>query len=190
MNNQNRTIHRAATAAVLLLAATSPLGLPTAADAARQCFGQPVTLVGTSGGDTLEGTSGDDVIAGGRGKDVIIGRGGNDKICGEEGPDSLIGGWGRDRLSGQQGNDTFRAGPGSDWARGDLGDDRIHFGSGDDGNMFGASSLPEPGHEMELDDVAVGVVRRRADRRLRDLLEPAPQEGEYFARWSGGQNLR
>ena len=47
MNKRTRTIPRAATAAVLLFAAASPLSLPTAASAARQCFGQAATLVGT-----------------------------------------------------------------------------------------------------------------------------------------------
>jgi hypothetical protein len=45
MNKQTRAIHRAATAAALVLAATSPLSLPTAAGAATQCLGQVATLV-------------------------------------------------------------------------------------------------------------------------------------------------
>jgi len=174
MNRQTRTIPRAATAGVLLLVATSPLSLPTAASAARQCFGQAVTLVGTSGDNILEGTPGDDVIAGGRGNDMIFGRGGDDKICGDEGADSLFGGRGLDRLSGQQGNDTLLAGPGSDWARGDFGDDRIRFGPGNDRNTFGfGSSLPEPGNDEILGgaDVTFTMPLMRATCPSRVRLE-------------------
>ena len=40
MTKQTQRIRRAVTTAVLVLAATSPLGVPTASGAARQCFGQ------------------------------------------------------------------------------------------------------------------------------------------------------
>ena len=46
------------------------------------CFGEPATIVGTSGDDNLTGTANNDVIVGLAGDDFIDGLDGDDKLCG------------------------------------------------------------------------------------------------------------
>jgi Ca2+-binding RTX toxin-like protein len=89
--------------AVTTLALVLPSGVAHAATPA--CFGQPATIVGTSGIDTLVGTAG---------ADVIVGLGGDDEILGEGGDDLICGGGGNDSLEGESGSDMVSGGPGSD----------------------------------------------------------------------------
>jgi subtilisin family serine protease len=136
----------------------------------------PVTIIGSSGGDTLKGGSGDDLIlagagrdsvSGGGGADFIAGRQGNDTITGDAGNDTIRGSRGRDDidggadadvLSGGSGRDTIRGGDGADFANGNGGRDQI---DGDDGadTLFGGGGA---------DNIAGGLGADRLDGVDRD----------------------
>ncbi|MGH2811869.1 MAG: calcium-binding protein, partial [Actinomycetota bacterium] len=156
-------------AVVLLLLASVPLA---SAAEDRECFGRPVTLVGTSRSDELRGTSGADVIAGFAGNDVIRGLGGNDIVCGGPGHDQLYGGGahddldggrGSDVLSGASGNDVLSGASGSDWARGGGGNDSILGGAGLDTLDFERAS-------RSIDaNLARGSARGEGQDSLEDL---------------------
>ncbi|UAL29149.1 hypothetical protein K8W59_15350 [Nocardioides rotundus] len=96
---------RTRTTAALAVLALAPVGLTvltttTASAATPTCYGQPATIVGTTGHDRLPGTSGPDVIAGLGGNDRIEGLAGDDLLCGGDGADVLYGGAGDDRIAG------------------------------------------------------------------------------------------
>lgn len=140
------------TAAVVVLSATLLPASP--ALAAPTCFGEPATIVGTSGDDELEGTKTRDVIVGLGGTDEIHGRGGDDLICGGDNPkrfypddddepipERLWGGPGADRVTGEGGfdyiiggggRDVLFGGPGEDMLTGSRGNDRSFGGAGND----------------------------------------------------------
>ena len=113
MRSGTRAALVAATGAVLVSG-------PTPSVLAASCFGEPATIVGTSGRDKLRGTPGPDVILGLGGSDLLRGFGGDDLLCGGPGGDLLRGEEGDDRLDGSQGGDVLE---------GDEGDDRL-FGRG------------------------------------------------------------
>jgi Ca2+-binding RTX toxin-like protein len=122
--------------AIVLLTGTVGTGVATAAPA--KCFGEPATIVGTSGDDRIRGTNGHDVIVTRDGADTVRGRGGFDSICGGPVGDRLFGGPGGEFLFGGKGDDRLRggAGPFSDYAPGpgrdrvvgsNVVDDIVHF---------------------------------------------------------------
>ena len=109
-------------------------------------FGQPATIMGTSGDDELHGTAGNDVIVGGAGKDSIEGLEGNDRICGGSGDDQIRGGLERaesDEIEPgvriNSGNDLIDGGDGTDRVHGTGGDDRVFGGPGDEDAVLGGS---------------------------------------------------
>ncbi|MEY3572206.1 MAG: hypothetical protein RJA77_121 [Pseudomonadota bacterium] len=78
--------------------------------------GAPVTVVGTSAGETLVGSAvpdimfgygGNDRLEGGSGADLLFGGDGNDVLVGAAGADYLDGGVGNNNLYGGGGNDTL-----------------------------------------------------------------------------------
>ncbi len=79
MRVHRRRATRAAAAAVVALALTSPISLPAAARGPT-CEGVPATIVGTPDRHRLAGTSGDDVIVTGGARRVDA-RSGNDLVC-------------------------------------------------------------------------------------------------------------
>lgn len=97
------------------------LAAPASAGAA-QCFGETVTISGTSGSDVLLGTSGRDVINAKEGVDIIRARGEDDVICSGPGFDRSRGGAGDDVLYDP---DHFNESE----ARGGSGDDDIYGNS-------------------------------------------------------------
>ena len=121
--------------ATCLLAAPLALWSTPASAAVPTCFGQPATLIGTSGGDVLVGQSGGaDVIWAGGGNDFISGGGWEgetlperpaDLLCGGPGNDGVRGGPGDDRISGGDGDDDVRGTWGADVMQGNAGNDRI-----------------------------------------------------------------
>jgi uncharacterized repeat protein (TIGR01451 family) len=96
------------------------------------CFGQEVTIVGTSGDDVLTGTDGKDVISARAGRDQIFGLGGNDLLCSRGGADFVDAGKGNDRVSGGRGRDILKGRPGNDELRGRRGRDRMRGNAGND----------------------------------------------------------
>jgi CSLREA domain-containing protein len=78
------------------------------------CFGVPVDVVGTQGGDRIRGSSSEDSILGLGGNDRILGRGGLDRICAGTGDDTISGAEGPDRLDGEDGHDLCDGGPAND----------------------------------------------------------------------------
>ena len=66
------TVARAGLVLVLASALVGP-GRAPVARAGSTCFGAPVTIIGSEGGDAIRGTSGPDVIDGEGGDDVIDG---------------------------------------------------------------------------------------------------------------------
>ncbi len=113
---------------------------------ATSAFGQPATIMGTSGDDHLHGTAGDDVIVGGAGKDNIEGLEGNDRICGGSGDDQIRGGLERAESDEKEpgvrinsGNDLIDGGDGTDRVHGTGGDDRVFGGPGDEDAVLGGS---------------------------------------------------
>ena len=119
---------RALVVVLSLLATVAGLQLSASA-AARKCFGETPTQVGTNGDDRLRGTNRRDVIVSRKGDDVVRGLGRFDIICGGPGRDVLFGGGGGEFLFGGRGDDELNGGPGpfSDFAPG-PGDDLV-FGS-------------------------------------------------------------
>jgi Ca2+-binding RTX toxin-like protein len=128
------------------------LSVPATASAAAPptCFGQPATIVGTTGDDTLSGTTGPDVIVGLSGNDTISGLDADDRLCGGTGADTLVGGDGDDHLSG--GRDFLE----------DVTDDGdfISFGDDLDGGAGNDELDPgwDPGHH-EFDGWVGDVIR-------------------------------
>jgi Ca2+-binding RTX toxin-like protein len=119
----------AAASSGLLLPALFPITVASAAE--PTCFGQAVTIMGTSESDTITGDP--DV------SDVIYGGGGNDYIYGasewthrDEAPDLLCGGPGDDYLKGATGDDKLKGGVGDDEVNGSLGDDVERGNAGND----------------------------------------------------------
>jgi Ca2+-binding RTX toxin-like protein len=117
------------------------LFLITTADAAvPTCFGQPVTMMGTSGPDFLTSEPDvSDVIHGGGGNDVIFGASewtGSDEapdlLCGGPGDDYVKGATGDDRLKGGHGDDEVNGSLGADVEKGNAGNDEIGEGSYED----------------------------------------------------------
>jgi Ca2+-binding RTX toxin-like protein len=108
----------------------APLGT---GQAVPTCFGQPATIVGTSGNDTIQGTDGADVIVGGGGEDRIDGAGGDDLIC--------AGGL----LRGGDGNDKLHGGPKSDFIDAGNGDDLLVEGG--ETAPVGANLMGGPGND-------------------------------------------
>lgn len=107
----------------------------------HECFGQPATIIGTSGDDVITGTSGDDVIVTFGGNDHVVGAEGFDRICLGPGDDSAIGGkrgdridggLGDDELRGNKGNDILKGGAGADLLIGNENADSLYGGSGRD----------------------------------------------------------
>jgi Ca2+-binding RTX toxin-like protein len=97
-----------------------------------ECFGRPVTIVGTSGADRLEGTKRGDVIVTRGGDDVVVDLNRSDRVC-----------------TGA-GNDTVRITSRNSWAKVDLGvgDDRF---SGEGGLVLGGRG----GDNLRLDQTEV-----------------------------------
>ena len=119
--------------------------LPVAARAARvpTCFGQPATIIGTTGNDDLPGTLGND---------VIVGLGGNDLITGSDGDDLICGGSGDDGVSGFAGHVMVSGGPGRD-SVGNGGSDGVADVLEGDG---GPDSF-KPGHPLVGDSIIGGA---------------------------------
>ena len=141
--------------ALIVLSTGVLLGVPlpvSSAAGAPTCFGEPATIIGTSGRDSLVGTDGDDVIVGRGGRDYLEGKDGDDIICGGSGgrsggdePEWLVGGAGDDVLLGQagldellggSGRDRISGGGGPDFAYGQRGADRL-FGGPEQDHLYG-----------------------------------------------------
>lgn len=123
-------------ASALVAIATLSLAAPSSGAsvaATPTCFGQPATIIGTSGPDNLPGTSGPDVIVGKDGDDTINGKGGKDRICAGNGNDTVTGGGGSDKVQGGDGDDTMTGESGRDRLVGEGGSDRADGGEGVDG---------------------------------------------------------
>jgi Ca2+-binding RTX toxin-like protein len=91
---------------------------PSSTTTPEKCFGEDVTIAGTTAPETISGTAGpdvinasggndvvraiqeDDVVCGGRGRDRLFGGADDDVLIGGEGKDRLVGGGGNDRLFG------------------------------------------------------------------------------------------
>jgi Ca2+-binding RTX toxin-like protein len=155
------------------------LALPTASApasaAARTCFGQPATVVGTSGPDELAGTKGDDVIVALAGDDVIDAGPGDDLVCAGSGADRIDAGAGHDRLYGQ--GDRLDEDAGGSFLVGDvlvggMGDDLVVGGY--DSRRVDTRRLPDT---VSYVDAERGVVV--------DLSAEAP-----FATGEGADTLR
>jgi Ca2+-binding RTX toxin-like protein len=120
----------------VLLALVATGSVAPAGAATVYCYGQRVTVVGTSASETInaaDGVTGDrDVINGLGGDDVIFGLGGDDVICGGDGHDRVHGGYGSDRIAGNLGDDSLDGDGDDDWLEGFQGDDVIDGGDGDD----------------------------------------------------------
>jgi Ca2+-binding RTX toxin-like protein len=171
MNGTLYTTWRGMLARSLLIGFFSAAALYAVPLAAAQtvptCFGQPATIVGTSGDDTLQGTEGPDVIFGGGGSDRIDGLGGDDLICGRRGGDVLFGGDGNDKLYGGRGSDFQDGGAGDDLILG-LRVPHIYSPYGE--NLIGGSG----------NDRLIGT---EADDTL------VPGEGDDLVRGRGGNDL-
>lgn len=114
---------------------------PRAGRDAPRCFGEPATIVGTTGDDLIVGIPGRDVIVGRGGDDIILGGGGSDRICGGPGDDQLAGEAGADKIDGGAGNDAILGGPGPDFLMGGDGSDIIEPGPGNDRARAGTQSF-------------------------------------------------
>ncbi|HVF64738.1 MAG TPA: calcium-binding protein [Casimicrobiaceae bacterium] len=68
---------------------------------------RPLTVYGSTLGESLVGLSGNDTVHAGQGNDVVSGGAGNDTLTGFEGADRLDGGIGNDVLIGGAGNDSY-----------------------------------------------------------------------------------
>jgi Ca2+-binding RTX toxin-like protein len=138
------------TASVVALTLAQAAPGRAAVEATVMCFGEPATIVGTSGPDFLVGGA-DDVVAGlggddwlfggtvcaGAGNDVVGGPDlwTNDKLDGGNGDDQLQGDFGVDLLLGGAGNDVIAdtddqdnedsSDPGTDVMKGGPGNDRL-----------------------------------------------------------------
>jgi Ca2+-binding RTX toxin-like protein len=151
---------------------------PAPAQTVPTCFGQPATIVGTSGDDTLQGTEGPDVIFGGGGSDRIDGLGGDDLICGGRGNDGLFGGDGNDKLYGGRGSDHQDGGAGDDFILG-LRTPRIFLPYGE--NLIGG-----PGNDRLIgtranDSIWPGPGRDRVrGRRGKDVVRYDTAWGPVF----------
>jgi Ca2+-binding RTX toxin-like protein len=140
--------------AMTLLAATLALGSHTVgASGAGRCFGEAVTIAGTSGKDTPEsgliGTLGEDVMSALEGDDVAFGdpqpgheTGANDLVCAGPGDDSVRAGAGGDRVRGGPGQDRLVGGLGSDYLVDHSGGDELLGGSADD--IIDIAGSPNP----------------------------------------------
>jgi Ca2+-binding RTX toxin-like protein len=147
------------------------------------CFGQPATIVGTSGNDTLQGTEGPDVIFGGGGSDRIDGLGGDDLICGSRGGDVLFGGEGNDKLYGGRGSDAQDGGAGDDLI---LGRRVPHIYSPNGENLIGGSGNDRLIGTGANDTLVPGEGRDRVRGRggndvvrYDSVFPPAPSGGMY-----------
>jgi Ca2+-binding RTX toxin-like protein len=120
----------------------------TSAVAAPRCFGEPATIVGTSGADFIVGTDRRDVIAAGGGADRIFGRDRADLICAGGGADIVRGGDGIDLIFGNKGDDRLIGGPGFF--------NQIVPGPGDD-FVNGGPAFEEGGDEVIYLPAANGV---------------------------------
>jgi Ca2+-binding RTX toxin-like protein len=101
MKPRSVTTSTIAVAAIILVALSLGVGQAAATD--PECFGQPATILGTTGPDEIHGTEGDDVIYADAGNDVVYGYGGTDRICGGPDIDAINGGAGNDFLDGNDG---------------------------------------------------------------------------------------
>jgi len=150
--------------ASIATAATSGLFLPAlfpiplAYAAVPTCFGQPVTIMGTSGPDDLFGEPDvSDVIYGGGGDDFIYGATdwtgpdeAPDLLCGGPGDDYLRGATGDDRLKGGGGDDIVNGSLGADVENGNAGNDRIGEGSYEDADSADDVMRGGPGADYLL----------------------------------------
>ena len=147
---------------------TSP-ALGTAEADRPNCFGQPATLVGTSGDDVIVGTAQDDVIVARAGNDVVRSRGGVDFVCGGAGEDRISGG--PNPYTFTYTDAGFQLPPRGDRLSGDEGDDRIVDGSGGYRDLLlggpGDDQLTASGPADEQD--SQGRARRGPAHRLRSL---------------------
>ncbi len=153
---------RPAAAGVLLFAALAALDAVGArADSPTPtCFGEPATIVGSSGDRRVDGTDGPDVIYSQWDDQAIHGLGGDDLLCGHS---SIFGGQGDDRISVHSepaflDYSALHGGPGDDVLRRDekLSDDP-HFeldsfgGRGHD-RLYGGPNLDRleggPGRDL------------------------------------------
>jgi Ca2+-binding RTX toxin-like protein len=105
---------RAGGALAVLATAFAVTSLASAGVSQRpECYGERITVLGTSGDDSLAGTPRDDVIAGLGGADTIEAAAGDDIVCAGDGDDTISGGPGDDSISGDAGNDTVDGGSGN-----------------------------------------------------------------------------
>lgn len=108
---------------------TAPVTV-TAPPASLPC--DPVTLEGTSAGDTLVGGPGVDHIRGLGGRDRMDAAAGDDQLCGGDGGDYGYGRAGIDSILGDDGNDRLFGGRHGDVVDGGAGHDAILGGRGAD----------------------------------------------------------
>lgn len=106
----------------------------------HECYGQPATILGTSGDDVITGTSGDDVIVTFGGNDHVVGAEGFDRICLGPGDDSAFGGKRGDRIDGGLGNDVLRGNKGNDILKGGPGADLV-IGNDNADTLYGGSGM-------------------------------------------------
>ena len=149
--------------AMLVVAVAIPLS-PVRAATVYLCFGEPATIVGTSGRDIIKGTSGRDVIRALEGNDVVYAAGGPDLICGDKGDDSLHG----DRISATKvaadsasGADSISGGVGNDQLRGNYtpkgGVADVLVGNAGDDFMDGGNDAAQRPHDIVWFDGSVPV---------------------------------
>jgi Ca2+-binding RTX toxin-like protein len=154
------SVRRASIAAAASSALLLPVLFPiTTANAAEPtCFGQTVTIMGTSGPDDLLGEPDvSDVIYGGGGDDVIFGAmdwtgpdEAPDLLCGGPGDDYVKGATGDDRLKGGDGDDVVNGSLGADVEKGNAGNDRIGEGSYEDADSADDVMRGGPGADYLL----------------------------------------
>lgn len=145
-------MHRKATTLISAAAAVGAIGLlpATVAAGGSSCFGQPATIVGTSGDDTIQGTASRDVIALGGGDDTADARGGADLVCGGNGEDLIDLGPGADRGRGDNADDGISGGAGRDLLQGNDGFDFLFGEGGSDvskGHAGGDGLIDGAGHD-------------------------------------------
>ena len=139
------------------------LNLVTAHAASAECWGRPVTQLGTSADDVIIGTSGSDVIKGLAGNDTIYGGGGDDFICG---------GIGRDKIFGDRTSATTYASPANDAISWGWGDDRL-FGDGNGAQTPGDTFTGGRGDDyIDAGPLSLTGLRAGEYRRLQRLSQP------------------